>query len=65
MLDDHLLNSKVLNMPAHSDIGNICKYCRKSESIGDQFCIQNATSEMCEFLFILESCEKVIIIVLK
>ncbi|KAH7727039.1 solute carrier family 12 member 5-like protein [Aphelenchoides avenae] len=48
MLEDHLLNSKVLNIPHDADITDICKYCKKGDQIGDAFCEGNATAEICQ-----------------
>jgi len=31
MLEDHLLSSRVLNIPHHEDIANICDYCKKGD----------------------------------
>jgi potassium/chloride transporter 4/5/6 len=48
MLDDHLMQTRVLNMPPHADIKQICKYCRKSEEIGDQYCETNTSAPICK-----------------
>uniref|UniRef100_A0A914GWH9 Uncharacterized protein n=1 Tax=Globodera rostochiensis TaxID=31243 RepID=A0A914GWH9_GLORO len=48
MLEDHLLNSRVLNIPPGEDILNICKYCKKGDHIADEFCEGNATTEVCQ-----------------
>ncbi|KAI1728631.1 amino acid permease domain-containing protein [Ditylenchus destructor] len=48
MLEDHLLSSRVLNIPHGVDISNICDYCKKGDKIGDEFCEGNATSEVCQ-----------------
>ncbi|CAK5112750.1 unnamed protein product [Meloidogyne enterolobii] len=48
MLEDHLLSSRVLNIPHHEDIANICDYCKKGDHIADEFCEGNATTEVCQ-----------------
>ncbi|CAD5215517.1 unnamed protein product [Bursaphelenchus xylophilus] len=37
----HLLQSKILKMH-NVDIGEICKYCKKSDALGELFCTENA-----------------------
>ncbi|KAF7637866.1 hypothetical protein Mgra_00002569 [Meloidogyne graminicola] len=48
MLEDHLLSSRILNIPHNEDIANICNYCRKGDQIANEFCEGNTTADVCQ-----------------